>query len=60
MNLIFGGIVLILLGLLPGGLMFISLRQMRKNPQVSREYISVPANDRVIRIVCLGQISDGG
>lgn len=51
MNLVFGGIVLILLGLLPGGLMLISLRRMRKNPQVSREYVSVPANDRMIRIV---------
>ena len=45
------GIVLILLGILSGGLLFASFRRMRRTPQVSREYVTIPANDRVIRIV---------
>jgi hypothetical protein len=51
MNLLFWGIGLVLLGLLPVLVVFLSFKHMRNTPQVSREYIVVPANDRVIRIV---------
>jgi hypothetical protein len=49
--LLFWGVVLILLGVLPGGLLFLGLRQMRRHPQVSREYVALPAKDRVIRVI---------
>lgn len=45
------GVILLVLGLLPGGLLARLARRMRRNPQVSREDITIPANDRIIRIV---------
>jgi len=51
MSLLFWGLGLVLLGLLPAAVVFLSFRRMRNNPEVSREYLVVPAKDRVIRIV---------
>ncbi len=51
MNLLFWGIGLALLGLLPAFGLSRGFKRVRKNPQVSREYIVVPPNERVIRVV---------
>jgi hypothetical protein len=50
-NLLFLGIGLVLLGLLPAVGLFLSFKRIRRTPEVSREYVAVPANERVIHIV---------
>ncbi len=49
--MVFWGVVLILVGILPGGVLFLGLRWVRRHPQVSRENIDLPANGRVIRVI---------
>lgn len=51
LNLILIGVVLILLGILPGGLLFVSIRRMRKTPQVS--LIFIVASLASLACICL-------